>query len=93
MATQTNLLQLAVRILWLAHLKGDPPDLKAVDPPEMESDKPRDELAAAREARNRALLESYRPRQDPDTGPAKQAEVSHWMTKIRELEAAAAPQE
>ncbi|WP_329376027.1 hypothetical protein [Streptomyces sp. NBC_01483] len=87
LATQANLLQMAVRILWTAHLKGSPPDMPPVEPPKLE-DEQHDELAEARAARNEALLDSFRPQQAPADTAQRKADVDHWLSKIRELEAA-----
>jgi len=87
-ASMTNLLQMAVRILWTAHLKGNPPDLQAVEPPPLEADEQRNELAEAKEARNKAVLESLAPQRGPVDAAAQKAEIDQWMTRIRELEAA-----
>jgi hypothetical protein len=86
-ATEVNLLQLIAQTLWKAHLKGDPPEMKPVEPPKLAADEERDALADARAARNRALLESMRPRQAPVDTDAKRAEIDQWMGRIRELEA------
>jgi len=86
-ATTVNLLQLIAGTLWKAHLKGEPPEMKPVEPPKLAADEERDALAEARAARNRAFLDSMRPQQAPVAAAAKQAEVDQWMTRIRELEA------
>lgn len=88
LASTTNLLQMAVRILWTAHLKGNPPDLQAVEPPSLEADEQHNELAEARDARNRAVLERMRPQTDPADAAQKQTEIDHWLHRIRELETA-----
>jgi hypothetical protein len=85
-ATTVNLLQLIAATLWKAHLKGEPPEMKPVEPPKLAVDEEKDALAEARAARNRALLESLRPQQAPVDTAAKQAEIDQWMTRIRELE-------
>lgn len=86
-ATSVNLLQLIAQTLWRAHLKGDPPEMKPVEPPKLAADEERDALAEARAARNQALLESMRPRQAPADTAAKKAEIDQWMGRIREIEA------
>jgi hypothetical protein len=91
-ATTVNLLQLIAATLWKAHLKGDPPEMTPVQPPKLAADEERDQLAEARTARNRALLDSLRPQQDPAVTAAKQAETEQWLARIRELEAAKAAQ-
>lgn len=91
-ATTVNLLQLIAQTLWKAHLKGDPPEMKPVEPPKLAADEERDQLAEARAARNRALLDSLRPQQAPADTARKQAETQQWLARIRELEAAKAAQ-
>ncbi|CAK7288688.1 hypothetical protein [Streptomyces misionensis] len=85
-ATEVNLLQLMAQILWKAHLKGEPPQMSPVDPPKLAVDEERDALAEARAARNRAVLESFAPRQAPEDAAQKQEEISIWLDRIRELE-------
>lgn len=87
-ATLVNLQQMVAQILWRAHLKGDPPQMSPVEPPKLAADEQRDQLAEARAARNRAVLEQLAPQQGPPDGAAKQAEIDQWMARIRELEAA-----
>jgi hypothetical protein len=86
-ATTVNLLQLIAQTLWRAHLKGDPPQMTAVEPPKLAADEQRDQLAEARNARNRAVLERLAPQQGPVDRAAQQAEIDQWMARIRELEA------
>jgi hypothetical protein len=87
-ASQYNALLMLIKILWKAHLQGDPPDLQTIQPPRMEDDERAQELAAAINARNEAVLERMRPNRGPVDEAAEQAEIDHWMTKIRQLEAA-----
>lgn len=87
-ATTVNLLQLIAQTLWKAHLKGDPPPMTAVEPPKLAVDEQREALAAARNARNRAVLERLAPQQGPVDQAAQQAEIDQWMARIRALEAA-----
>ncbi|MFF9003669.1 hypothetical protein ACF1GW_38890 [Streptomyces achromogenes] len=87
-ATEVNLLQLMVQILWKAHLKGDPPAMSPVEPPKLAADEERDALAEARAARNRAVLDSFAPQQAPEDAARKQAEIGLWLERIRELETA-----
>ena len=87
-ASSYNALLLLVRILWKAHLQGDPPDLQTIQPPVMEGDERSQELAEAIDARNRAVLERMRPSTTPADEAAKQAEIDHWLNKIRELDEA-----
>lgn len=84
LAAQHNLLQLAVRILWTAHLKGRPPEMEPVEPPRLESFDPDDDARAAARQRAEAHLDSFspgRPEQD-------QTEIEELQNAIRELEAA-----
>lgn len=87
-ASSYNALLLLVRILWKAHLQGDPPDLQTIQPPVMDGDERSQELAEAIDARNRAVLERMRPSTTPADEAAKQAEIDHWLNKIRELDEA-----
>jgi hypothetical protein len=86
-ATTVNLLQLIAQTLWKAHLKGDPPQMTAVAPPKLAADEERDQLAEARNARNRAVLERLAPQHGPVDRAAQQAEIDQWMARIRELQA------
>jgi hypothetical protein len=92
-AITVNLAQLTAQILWKAHLKGDPPAMEPVEPPKLAADTERDELAAAREARNRALLDSFAPQHTAEDAAKRQAEIDEWMVKIREIEALRAQQQ
>lgn len=87
-ASAYNALLLLVKVMWTAHLKGAPPDLATIDPPHLDGDERAEELAQAIDARNKAVLDRYRPETGKDDTAARQAEVDHWMSKIRELEAA-----
>ena len=87
-ATTVNLLQLMATTLWKAHLKGDPPQMTPVEPPKLAADEQRDQLAEARNARNKAVLESLAPQKGPVDAAQQQAEIDQWMARIRELEAA-----
>jgi hypothetical protein len=86
-AITVNLLQLIAQTLWKAHLKGDPPAMSPVEPPKLAADAERDELAAARDARNQAVLDSFAPQRTAEDAAKKQAEIDEWMARIRELEA------
>lgn len=83
-AAHYNALLLMIRILWAAHLKGEPPDMPPVESPATEVDEQQAELEAAGAAYSEALLNQY----SPGTTQTDQAEVDHWERKIRELEAA-----
>jgi hypothetical protein len=84
-ASSYNALLLMIRVLWAAHLKGDPPDMQSISPPRMEVDEQTEALNAATEARTRALLNQYSPGRNQ---AAEQDEIEHWASKIRELESA-----
>ncbi|WP_405699072.1 hypothetical protein OG209_05125 [Streptomyces sp. NBC_01383] len=81
-ASTYNATLLMIRILWAAHLKGQPPDMQVVEQPKREDDVRAEEEAAALTARNEQLLNTYSPR----TEPADQGDIDYWQTKIRELE-------
>ncbi|MFJ6566650.1 hypothetical protein ACIQNU_04470 [Streptomyces sp. NPDC091292] len=81
-AAQYNALIMLVRILWTAHLKGQPPDLDVIQPPRLAADDTRAELEAAGRGYSEAVLNQY----SPGTTPPDQAEIDHWAAKIRELE-------
>ena len=85
-ATLVNLQQLMAQILWKANLKGEPPEMTPVEPPKLAADEQREELTEARNARNRAVLESLAPRKGPVDAAAQRAEIDQWMAKIRALE-------
>ncbi|WP_086559397.1 hypothetical protein, partial [Streptomyces africanus] len=87
-ATEVNLLQLLAQILWKAHLKGEPPEMRPVEPPKLAADDQRDALAEARNARNMAVLESLAPAKGPVDTAVQQADIDFWKEKLRELEAA-----
>lgn len=79
-AATYNALLILVRILWVAHLKGQPPDVKAISPPSLAADATEDEAAVAI---SEHLLNQYSPAQptsDPD-------EIADWEQAIRELDA------
>lgn len=81
LAAQYNALLLMIRVLWAAHLKGDPPDMSSIDPPQLEADEQRVELEAAAARRSEALLNRYSPGRADD-----QTAIDHWVSKIRALE-------
>ncbi|MGW2594749.1 hypothetical protein ACWCXC_31405 [Streptomyces sp. NPDC001515] len=80
-AAQYNALLLMIRVLWAAHLKGDPPDMSSIDPPQLEADERQAEQEAAAVQYSEALLDQYSPGKRNDS-----ADIDHWATKIRELE-------
>jgi hypothetical protein len=81
-AASYNALLLMIRILWIAHLKGNPPDMDSIDAPARDIDDRQTELEAAGVAYSEALLNQY----SPGWTPGDQAELDHWAAKIRELE-------
>ncbi|WP_258047447.1 hypothetical protein [Streptomyces sp. SM13] len=81
-AAQYNALLLMIRVLWAAHLKGDPPDMPPVESPATEVDEQQAELEAAGVAYSEALLNQF----SPNATQVDPAEVDHWERKIRELE-------
>ncbi|MFI5739195.1 hypothetical protein ACIA9I_12570 [Streptomyces anulatus] len=83
-AAQYNALLLMIRVLWAAHLKGDPPDMPPVESPATEVDERQAELDAAGVAYSEAVLNQF----SPGTTQGRQAEIDHWASKLRELEAA-----
>jgi hypothetical protein len=85
-ATTVNVLQLIATTLWKAHLKGEPPEMNPVEPPRLAADEQRDQLAEAKTARNKAVLDSLAPQQGPVDNARRQAEIDEWMRKIRALE-------
>lgn len=86
-ATTANLLQLIAQTLWRAHLKGEPPQMTPIQPPKLAADEKRDELAQAKAARNKAVLDRLAPRQGAVDMAAQQAEIDQWRERIRQLEA------
>lgn len=80
-ASTYNATLLMIRILWAAHLKGQPPDMRVVEQPKREGDLRAEEEAAALTARNERFLSTY----SPGTEHADQGDIDHWQTKIREL--------
>ncbi|WP_240676748.1 hypothetical protein [Streptomyces sp. B27] len=80
-AAQYNALLLMIRVLWAAHLKGEPPDMPPVESPTSEADERQAELDAAAVAYSEALLNQY----SPGTTQTDQAEIDYWEQKLREL--------
>ncbi|WP_435285245.1 hypothetical protein [Streptomyces bacillaris] len=81
-AATYNAVLLMIRVLWAAHLKGEPPDMPPVESPTTEADERQAELDAAAVAYSEALLNQY----SPGTTQADQAEIDYWERKLRELE-------
>ncbi|MFJ8929230.1 hypothetical protein ACIRLA_21895 [Streptomyces sp. NPDC102364] len=79
-AATYNALLVLVRILWVAHLKGSPPDMQAISPPSLSADATEDEAAVAI---SEHLLNQYSPAQ-PEADPDG---IAEWEQRIRELEA------
>lgn len=83
-AATYNITLMVLRVLWTAHLKGSPPDLESLSPPE----KAIDEEQAQQEAAGRAYSEQLLDQYSPGAAQADQTEIDEWQTAIRELEAA-----
>ncbi|TFI30168.1 hypothetical protein [Streptomyces sp. 4R-3d] len=83
-ASTYNAILLMIRVLWAAHLKGQPPDMAVIEPPRLEADEEQARQEAAAEKRAMAILDRY----SPTTAPADDGDIDHWQQKIRELEAA-----
>ncbi|MEV8398807.1 hypothetical protein [Streptomyces niveus] len=83
-ASTYNAILLMIRVLWAAHLKGNPPDMQTIEPPRMEADEETAQREAAAEKRAMAILNRY----SPTAAPADDAGIEHWTKKIAELEAA-----
>ncbi|MFJ3141727.1 hypothetical protein ACIPJM_04650 [Streptomyces halstedii] len=81
-AAQYNALLLVIRVLWAAHLKGNPPDMATIDPPRLAADIEAEERAAALTAYHERILDSYSPSRSPDD-----EDITVWAARIRELEA------
>ncbi|MYX14383.1 hypothetical protein GTY67_13350 [Streptomyces sp. SID8374] len=82
-AAQYNALLLMIRVLWAAHLKGEPPDMPPVESPATEADEQQAALEAAGVRYSEAILNQLSPGTQSD-----QADVDYWAQKLRELEAA-----
>lgn len=83
-AASYNAFLLMIRVLWAAHLKGEPPDMPPVESPATEADAQQAELEAAALAYSEAVLNRF----SPGTTQTDQAEIDHWASRLRELEAA-----
>ncbi|WP_145503134.1 hypothetical protein [Streptomyces sp. CFMR 7] len=81
-AATYNALLLMIRVLWAAHLKGEPPDMPPVESPTTEADERQAAREAAAVAYSEALLNQY----SPGTTQTDQAEIDYWEQKLRELE-------
>ncbi|MFJ1648016.1 hypothetical protein [Streptomyces sp. NPDC088258] len=82
-ASTYNALLLLIRVMWAAHLKGQPPPMDTVDPPRRQEDLEAEQEAAAATARSEAILNSF----SPGATPVDDTEIQHWHQKIHELEA------
>ncbi|MFJ9101291.1 hypothetical protein ACIRJM_22820 [Streptomyces sp. NPDC102405] len=83
-AATYNALLMLVRISWMAHLKGQPPEMEPIEAPRFHDHEVDAEAKAAADEEAAGYLESFSPgRSEQD-----QAELDHWHSKIRELEAA-----
>jgi hypothetical protein len=83
-AAQYNALIMLVQILWAAHLKGKPPQMQPVPPPQLSRPDADEEQVAEAQRRSEELLDRY----SPGTLQSDQAEIELWQTRIRELEGA-----
>lgn len=83
-AAQYNALLMLVQILWTAHLKGKPPEMEPVQPPQLTQQKADDEEASEQQRRSEEYLNSF----SPGSTQADRAEIELWQSRIRELEAA-----
>lgn len=83
-ASTYNAILLMIRVLWAAHLKGNPPDMAVIEPPRLEADEEAARQEAAAEKRAMAILNRY----SPTAAPADDEGIDHWTKKIAELEAA-----
>ncbi|MEU8642241.1 hypothetical protein AB0C91_10020 [Streptomyces sp. NPDC048674] len=83
-AAQYNLLIMLVQILWAAHLKGKPPEMKPVQPPQRSRPDEDEQQTAEAQRRSEEYLNSF----SPGTPQSDQAEIELWNSRIRELEAA-----
>lgn len=87
-AAMYNALLVVIRILWTAHLKGDPPQMRPIEPPRTEEDEAAQEARAVKAVRNRAVLERMRPATKQEEAVRREAEAAQWLAKVRELQAA-----
>lgn len=83
-AAQYNALIMLVRILWAAHLKGNPPEMSSVEPPRITPQGADDEQEAEAQRASEDYLNQFSP-SGPRSDPA---EIDLWQSRIRELEAA-----
>lgn len=84
LAANYNLLQMVARILWTAHLKGRPPEMEPVQPPQLEAHVADDEAQAAAQQRAEQYLDSFSPGargDDPE-------EIDEWRARLAQLETA-----
>lgn len=82
-ASTYNATLLLIRVLWAAHLKGQPPPMDSIDPPRRPEDLQAEEEAATAAAYSTAVLNQY----SSGATPVDPAELDQWHTAIRELEA------
>ncbi|MFE4420447.1 hypothetical protein [Streptomyces sp. NPDC056817] len=83
-AATHNVLLMVVRILWIAHLKGAPPEMQPIDAPRLEAHEADDAARAEAQRRAEAYLDSF----SPGRAASDQAEIDDLQAKIRELETA-----
>lgn len=84
LAAVYNALIMLIRVQWAAHLKGSPPQMEPVQPPQL-GERDADETATE-EAQRRS--EEYLDSFSPGTAQQEQQELEAWQARIRELEAA-----
>jgi hypothetical protein len=83
-AANYNVSLMIVRILWMAHLKGSPPEMNPVAPPQLTQQDADDEEMAEAQRRSEEYLNTF----SPSAPQADQADIDLWQSRIRELEAA-----
>ncbi|MFJ6559979.1 hypothetical protein ACIQMV_08860 [Streptomyces sp. NPDC091412] len=84
-AAQYNALLMLVRILWIAHLKGQPPEMDPIDPPRLEQLEADEEAQAVARQRAEQYLDSFSPGRAREDD---QAEIEQWKARIAALEEA-----
>lgn len=84
-AAQYNTLLMVARILWTAHLKGQPPEMQPIQAPHLEAHDTTDEAETEARQRSEEYLNSFSPGTTAQSDPS---EIELWHSRIRELEAA-----
>jgi hypothetical protein len=80
-ASTYNAMLLMIRVMWVAHLKGNPPDMDTISPPRLAADAEAEERAAAITAYHERVLDRFSPGRTPDD------DIDIWNARIRELHA------